>query len=47
MAAWVGLRRFLLVMVGVYVLVAGLAWIFQRRLIYFPDARPVGPSSVT
>lgn len=39
--AWPWIRRVLLVVVGTYLVLGLLAWIFQRRLIYFPDARPV------
>ncbi len=38
---WPWLRRILLVVVGTYLALGLLAWIFQRRLIYFPDARAV------
>lgn len=32
------------VVVAVVLLVVGLAWAFQRRLIYLPDSRPVPPA---
>lgn len=38
------LLRSLAVVVAVMLLVVGLAWAFQRRLIYLPDSRPVPPA---
>lgn len=41
------LLRSVAVAVTVVVLVVGLAWAFQRRLVYLPDPRPVPPVSTT
>lgn len=38
---WRGLRVLLLALLGTYAVLGLLAWLFQRRLIYFPDAGPV------
>jgi fermentation-respiration switch protein FrsA (DUF1100 family) len=38
---WRGLRLLLLVVVGTYALLGLIAWVFQRKLIYFPDRGPV------
>jgi fermentation-respiration switch protein FrsA (DUF1100 family) len=41
------LRRLLLAAAALYVLVAAVAWVFQRRLQYFPDATdPAAPGGV-
>lgn len=40
-AGWQMLRRFLLVALGALAVLGLLAWIFQRKLIYFPDGGPV------
>lgn len=45
MTSW--LPRAALVLVLIVVLVIGLAWVFQRRLIYLPDRTPPGPPPPT
>jgi len=46
-ALWPRLRLWLLLLAALYALLVLLAWVLQRRLIYFPDARgvtlPQGP----
>jgi hypothetical protein len=40
-AIWPWARRLLLIVGGTYLVLGVLAWIFQRRLVYFPDRGPV------
>ncbi|MEV4172865.1 alpha/beta hydrolase [Nonomuraea sp. NPDC049709] len=39
------LTRTALVVAAVLILLLGLLWVFQRRLIYLPDGRPVPPAA--
>ena len=37
--------RLLAIGTGVLLVLVGLLWVFQRRLIYLPDAAPVPPAA--
>jgi uncharacterized protein len=40
-----GAARVILIVIAVVAVLVALIWVFQRRLIYFPDATPVPPAS--